>query len=190
VKYVLLVSEVDYKAYDFLYQQEDLRIELARPGITLFRNEHPTARVYGVDSVFYVKSLEEYLTLSKSHDVMKHLYIMGSGAIDSGSDGWEKLDFVEKSPVYYQVEGTPRRYTVFSVPQSVNTEYWEYDGKKPLKNLGFMPAFESSSNGGKVVYTRFYQIYLPSYIISLLTFAWIIWYYFYAMSKKPKSGQS
>jgi len=59
VKYVLLVHEVDYASYDFLYQQEDLTVELEKPGITLLKNEHPTARAYGVNSVVYINSLEE-----------------------------------------------------------------------------------------------------------------------------------
>ena len=189
VKYVMLVNEVDYKAYDFLYQQEDLTVELEKPGITLFRNEHPTARVYGVDSVVYIKNLEEYLKLSKSHDVMQHLYILGSGVIANDSAEAEKLDFTRESPVKYQVEGTSHRYTIFTVPQNVDTEYWEYGGKKSLDNLGFMPAFESSSDGGQIIYTRFYQIYLPSYIISLLTFAWVVWYYLYLRFRKPDSDQ-
>ncbi|RLC61471.1 MAG: hypothetical protein DRI01_08455, partial [Chloroflexi bacterium] len=184
VRYVVLIGEADYKSYDFLYRQEDLRMELEKPGITLFRNEYPTARVYGVDSVVYIKNLDEYLELSKNQDVMGHLYIMGSRAVDNGSAEAGKLNFTRKSPVKYQIEGTSHRYTVFSVPQNVSTDYWEYNGKKSLKNLGFMPAFESSSNGGKIIYTRFYQVHLPSYIVSLLTFAWIIWYYFCRKSKK------
>jgi len=190
VRYVILVREADYKSYDFLYRQEDLRVELKKAGITLFRNEHLTTRVYGVDSVVYVKSLQAYLELSKSQDVMKHLYIIGSGPSDNGSVEVEKLNFVEKSPVKYQVDGTSRRYIVFSVPQNVGTEYWEYNGKKPLKNLGFMPAFESSPGGGEVIYTRFYRLYLPSYIVSLLVFAWMIWYYFCLKSKRADSDQA
>jgi hypothetical protein len=28
----------------------------------------------------------------------------------------------------------------------VNSEYWEYDGQLAMKNLGFMPAFESDES--------------------------------------------
>jgi len=189
VKYVMLVNEADYEAYDFLYRQEDLTVELEKSGITLFRNEHPTARVYGVDSVVYIENLEKYLELSKSHDVMRHVYIVGSGVIANDSAEAEKLDFTRKNPVKYQVEGTSHRYTIFTVPQNVDTEYWEYNGEKSLDNLGFMPAFESSSDGGQIIYTRFYQIYLPGYIVSVLTFVWVVWYYFYLRFRKPDSDQ-
>ena len=75
----------NYETYDILYHQEDLAVELEKPGITLFRNEHPTARVYGVDSVVYIDSLDEYLALSKKQDVMEHLYIIGSGLSDNNN---------------------------------------------------------------------------------------------------------
>lgn len=61
VKYIILANKADDESYDFLYRQEDLRVELKKPRITLFTNEYPTANVYGVDSVVYIKSLEDYL---------------------------------------------------------------------------------------------------------------------------------
>ena len=51
----------------------------------------------------------------------------------------------------------------------MTTKQWEYNGKKPeLANLGFMQAFQSSDSGGDVVYTRFYRVYLPSYVVSAI----------------------
>jgi hypothetical protein len=103
---------------------------------------------------------------------------MGSGP-SSNSDGEMKsLDFTEKSQVNYQIGATSSRYTVFTVPQNVSTQYWKYDSRESLKNLGFMPAFESSPDGGNIVYTKFYHTYLPCYIVSLVTliFLIVIWY--------------
>lgn len=37
VKYVILVHEVDYQSYDFLYQQQDLAIELEKENLTFSR---------------------------------------------------------------------------------------------------------------------------------------------------------
>lgn len=187
VKYVILVHEADYQAYDFLHQQGDLAVELEKPGITLLKNEHPVARIYGVDSVVYVESLDEYLELSKTQDVMEHLYILGSGP-SGGVDGeTQRLDFTEKSHVKYQIEGTSSKYTVFTVPQNVNTEDWEYNGKQPLKNLGFMPAFESDEGAAEVVYTRFYHVYLPSYIVSLVAVGFMVSYYLFRATKRRGS---
>ena len=189
VKYVLLVHEVDYASYDFLYQQEDLTVELEKPGITLLKNEHPTARVYGVNSVVYINSLEEYLELSIEQDVMEHLYVIGSGPSGHDSAQMEKLAVTEKSPTAYLTDGTSQEYTIVTVPQNMSTQYWEYNGNKPpLQNLGFMPAFTSSPDGGEIVYTRFYHVYLPSYIVSTvaLTAALGVMVCFYFRRSKEK----
>jgi hypothetical protein len=103
---------------------------------------------------------------------------LGDGPPDQGIGQMENLDFREKSPVKYQVKGTTNKYTVFTVPQNVTTQYWEYNGKEPVfQNLGFMPVFLSSTDDGRIVYTRFYRVYLPGYIISALTLVLIFYYY-------------
>ena len=191
VKYVLLVHEVDYIHYNFLYQQKDLTIEPEREGLTLFRNEHSLARVYGVDSVVYISDWDEYLKLSKDQDVMEHLYIMSNGreGKTQGSN-MEALAAERRSPVKYEVEGARSKYTIFTVPQNISTDYWEYNGQKPLKNLGIMPAFESSLEGGDIVYARYYHLYLPSYAASLLALVSIVWYYFWKGRGKRASKET
>jgi len=185
VKYVLLVHEVDYANYDFLYQQEDLTVELEKPGITLLKNEHSTARAYGVNSVVYINSLEEYLELSTEQDVTEHLYVIGSGPGNNGSAQMEKLTVIGKNPVKYQTAGSSQTYTVFTVPQNMSTQCWEYNNdKSSLQNLGFMPAFTSSPDDGEIVYTRFYHVYLPSYIVSAVALGVMVCFYFRRSKKK------
>ncbi len=187
VKYIILISEADYESYSFLYNQKDMKIELQESGITLFKNVYPTSRVYAVGSVKYISGLEDYLDLSKTQDVMKHLYVIGDGNNVGTNIDTENLNFEEKSPVNYEVKGTSLKYTVFTVPQNVNTNYWEYNGQEPVfQNLGFMPVFSSSNDGGEVKYTRFYRVYLPSYIISGVTLCVIIFYFIYYSIQKRK----
>ena len=181
VKYVILVHEVDFVNYNFLFQQTDLTVEMEKSGITLFRNEHDTARIYGVNSKVYINSLEEYLELSKNQDVMEHLYIIGNGANDSTAEAsqMEKIGYIQEIPVKYHVDGTSQVYTIFTTPQNENTNYWEYNNNEStVKNLNIFPAFDSSPTGGEIVYTRFYTTYLPGYIISLITFILIVIFYF------------
>jgi hypothetical protein len=167
VKYIILVYEADYESYNFLYRQEDLKVEFQKSGITLFKNEHPTSRTFAVNSVVHIGSLNEYLELSKKQDVMEHIYVFGDGLQDEGNGEMESLEYTEKSAVKYQVRGASNKYTVFTVPQNVNPNYWEYNNQEPvLRNLGFMPVFISSPRGGEIVYTRFYHVYLPCYVIS------------------------
>jgi len=185
VKYIILVNEADYESYDFLYRQEDLKVEFQKSGITLFKNEHPTSRIYAVNSVVYLDSLNEYLELSKKQDVMDHVYVFGDRPMDEGNGQMESLECKEKSSVKYQVKGATNKYTVFTVPQNVNTHYWEYNGQEPVfQNLGFMPAFISSPEGGEIVYTRFYRVYLPCYVISGLILCLMIFLYFLYRKRK------
>lgn len=175
VKYIILVHESDYGIYNFLYNQKDLRVIIEKPGITLFENDYPIARVYAVNSVIYIDSLEEYIDLSTEQDVMEHLYVIGSESSNGSSTEMEMLHLVEESPVRYTVSGTSLKYTTFNVPQNVSTEAWTYNGEEPvMRNLGFMPAFESSQHGGEIKYNRFYYVYLPSYILSILTLSGIL----------------
>ena len=89
------------------------------------------------------------------------------------------LKSIKKDLVKYQVTGSSQTYTVFTVPQNMSTQYWEYNGDKPpLQNLGFMPAFTSSPDEGEVVYTKFYHVYLPSYIISVIVLGFMVYFYF------------
>ncbi len=185
VKYVMLVHETDYQNYEFLYHQKDLKVELEKPGITLFRNEYSTAQVYAVDSVIYINSLKDYLTLSQSQDVMAHLYIIGSGPGDNAIAQTQVLSFVKRSPVSYQIEGTSHKYIIFTIPPNADEEGWDLNGEKPLgKNLGFIPAFTSFRDGGSIIYSKFYHIYLPGFAISILAIGYITYIYF---SHRPRN---
>jgi hypothetical protein len=178
VKYIILAHEVDYKAYDFLYRQTDLAVELEEQGITLFKNLHPMARIYGVNSIVHIENLEQYLELSKTQDVMEHIYLLGHGSSDGVASTMEVVGFEKESAVKYHVQGCPKAYLVFTVSQRATTKHWEYAGQQSMKNLGFMPAFESRGDGGDLVYTRFYRVHLPCYMVSLITLVAVAGFYF------------
>jgi len=179
IKYVILFNESDYREYDFLYRQDDLQTVIKNDKITLFKNMNPTARAYAVSSVIYIKSLEEYVNYSKIQDVKEHLYILGDGEDSACEEKAEDLEVTKKSPIKFHITGSNLKYTIFTVPQNISTNHWRYNGKKPMKNLGFMPAFPSSPERGEAIYQRFYQIYLPSYALSFVTLAVILCTYFF-----------
>ncbi|MBA7639354.1 hypothetical protein ES703_47012 [subsurface metagenome] len=184
VKYIILAHEVDYEAYNSLYQQADLAVELERQGITLFKNLHPRAKIYGVNSIVHIDNLEQYLELSKTQDVMEHIYLLGSGSSSGEASAMEVVGFEKESAVKYHVQGSESEYLVFTVSHRASTEHWEYEGQQAMKNLGFMPAFESESDGGELVYTRFYLVHLTCYIISLVTLAAVAGVYFLPKTKR------
>jgi hypothetical protein len=184
-RYIILVNETDYLTYNYLYKQDDLKIVIQQPGITLFENEHITARTYATNSLVHIQSLDDYLELSQTQDVMEHIYVLDNGINTFTNGSFNKINTLENSPISYQLEATPGNYTVFVVSQDNTTENWEYNGQETVfNNLSFMPVFKSSPEGGKVVYSRFYRIYIPGYIISSLTAGIIIFLFFLSRKKK------
>jgi hypothetical protein len=168
VKYIILIKESDYGSYGFLRSQDDLALELEGPTILLFRNLHPTARAYGVNKIIAVEGLPEYLELSQKQDVLDSLYVVGESTTEGTEAHRETIQLSRESPVVYRVAPHASRYLVFTVPQFSNWEHWEFNGRQSLGNLGFMPAFESNGAEGMIVYTRFRQVYLPSYAVSVM----------------------
>jgi hypothetical protein len=167
VKYVLLLHEVDYGRYDYLFRQKDLSAVYRGERLTLLRNENPVSRAYAVDNVVYIRNLDEYLELSRTQNVADSLYLFGEGAESTGGPAATKVSVVRNSPVSYHISGDSGRFTVFTLPQNTNTATWEYEGQTAVKNLGFAPAFAPGNASGEVFYTRFFRVYLPSYLASL-----------------------
>jgi len=154
-------------------------VELEGQGITLFKNLHPSARLYGVNNIVHIEDLEQYLELSKTQDVMEHIYLLGDGNSDGEASTMEAVEFERESAVKYYIPDSQSGYLAFAVSQRATTDHWEYDGQQSMNNLGFMPAFESEGDGGELVYTRFYHVHLPCYMISLITLAAMAGFYFF-----------
>ncbi|MFC1941904.1 hypothetical protein ACFLWU_01640 [Chloroflexota bacterium] len=169
VKYVLLMHEVDYGRYDYLFHQEDLSVSYQGERITVLRNGNPVSRAYGVDNVVYIKDLDDYLDLSQTQNVADYLYLFGGETEITGGSLATKVDVIRNSPVSYHIAGDGGRYTIFTLPQNTNPKTWEYEGQPAIENLGFAPAFAPGNSVGELVYTRFFRVYLPSYFVSLTT---------------------
>jgi len=178
-KYLLLTKEADWKwYYELLSWQEDLTLVKETSHLLVFKNEHRTARIYQVGNVAYIEDWDELLKRSKSEDVVDYLYLVGKGEGTDNPESGQPVPYRVKSPARYLIDESVPRYIVFAPTQEMNTNHWEYNGKKSLKHLGFMPSFRSNDAGGVLVYSRFYRVYLPSYIVSLVVIASMIWYYF------------
>ncbi len=182
VKYIILVCEADWEAYDFIFQQQDLRLVIQEPGLFVFQNEHHVSRAYGVNDVVFIKDWSDYLVLSKEQNVTDYLYLLEDE--DTGLSGEEVLspdsaviDNIrcrQLTPVSFRIEKNDAKYFVFTLPQNFDSRNWEYGGIEPVYNLGITPAFLSGEGDSEIVYRRFYFNYLPGYAISLITFIFII----------------
>lgn len=186
VKYVLVTKEVDWERYDeFLQKQDDLELVLENDMFRVYENTHDVSRSYGVDEVRFVSGWSEFLNRSRSEDVTEAAYVVnGSRAgenVSLGTGGREVLETEEVHPAKYRVEGSEEALTVFTQRQDTSYSHWSLDGRVPrYQMLGFVPVFESVPGGefGTLRYERFYWVYLPSYVVSFVTFIVLVVFYF------------
>lgn len=175
-KYVVLFKTADYRSYDFLGQQEDLQAVFEGENITLFRNLNPVGRVYAVNGVVGVGNLDDYFAATSSQDPLGNLYVLGSDTPQVVPDGLSasgsraQLKVTEAGPLSYDVEQSNGGYLVLALPQHTARSGWAYNGQKPdITNLDMMPAFRVMGENGSITFTRFYRLYLPAYILAVLS---------------------
>jgi len=177
VKYILLTKEVDYKKYFFLFNQSDLELVKETENFYVFKNKAFKGLIFSVDGVAYVKNWDELINISKTEDITKRLYLIGSGR-EEGNEIYKILKFEKISPVKYVIKDKPLKYIIFTEEYSKD---WKLNSKEPMKAYGVVNAYviEESNHSIKIVYERYYKVCLPSYIISLITFLGCIGYLFY-----------
>jgi len=185
IKYILLTKEADYKKYFFLFNQSDLEPVRETENFYVFKNKHEVAKIYGVESITYIKDREELLERSKNEDITQSIYIIGDPSENSPvNSSKSSLRYEKISPVKYKLEeNTSTKYLVFTEPYSGS---WEFGGEKPLPAYGVVNAYEvKETNNREIRYERFYNVYLPSYVISILAFVLMIAVYFDIHRKIP-----
>ncbi|ACX72265.1 conserved hypothetical protein [Methanocaldococcus vulcanius M7] len=167
VKYILLTKEVDYKNYNFLFKQKDIKLVLETKHLYVFKNERYKGKIYSVEGVKYVKNINDLINLSNKEDISKELIIIGSG-INKTSNKWKPLHYKEINPTKYVIEDKPLKYVIFTNEYSKD---WKLDGESPMEAYGVVNAYKIKEKRDKYVitYDRFYKICLPSYIISLIS---------------------
>lgn len=177
IKYILLNKEGD-RNYHFLFNQSDLELVQETENFYIFKNKYEVAKIFEVESITYIKDWDELLELSKNEDITQSIYLIGdhSGNAPANSSG-RSLGYEKKSPVKYQLKEYPsKKYLVFTEPYS---ESWELGGKKPMLAYGVVNAYETKgTNSREIKYETFYNVCLPSYIISIFTFIMLIALYF------------
>ena len=177
VKYILLTKEVDYKNYLFLFNQTDLELVKETENFYVFKNKAFKGLIFSVDGVAYVRNWDELIEISKTEDITKRLYIIGSGK-EEGNETCKILKFEKINSVKYVIKDEPLKYIIFTEEYSKD---WKLDGVEPIKAYGVVNAYvvEESNSPIKIVYERFYKVCLPSYIISLIIFLGCIGYLLY-----------
>jgi hypothetical protein len=174
VKYIILTKEVDYKQYDFLYNQKDLEVVKDSENLVVFRNRHPVSRFYQVDGLITIKNLDDLLNISKTKDITSVAFVIGNETKIQASKG-QALNSTFDSPVKYLLDRPSKRYVVFSERYS---EEWKLDGKAPFENFGVTNVYDTSDLKGNTLYYERFNIYLIGYILSGIAFIFLIILYF------------
>ncbi|MDY6930878.1 MAG: hypothetical protein SVJ22_03035, partial [Halobacteriota archaeon] len=135
----------------------------------------------------YIKDYEALLEASREENITSALYLIGD---QDGLDGHivkRTLNYTMKSPVYYELEDPKLKYVIFTTSQHIDSDNWDMDGALMIKNMGLTPAFVIEKGmENNIVFARFYDTYLPSYIISFGTFVALITLYYQGRDKEEK----
>lgn len=175
VKYVILAKDADYKRYEFLFNQYDLELIKETRTLYLFKNMRDISKIYSVDGIAYIKGWNELLERSKTENITDRLYIIGNNSNNISESSRIDIKYEKKNPVDYDLISSNKKYIIFT---EVYSDYWKLDNKSPVKAYGVVNAYITDGNNKEIKFERFYKIYIPAYIISLLTFIILVGIYF------------
>jgi len=163
IKYVILAKEVDFKNYDFLYEQKDLSLVFENTQLIIFKNENELAELYYTTKISPISNWGDLLQLVKDGgSLVDSVYLidgkrdLANGEI-SGSITYKRI-----SPVKYEIEVPEDGIVIYSAPYN---EQWLLEEQKPFNNLGLTNAFQVSKGKSTLYYSRF-TLLLATYSIS------------------------
>lgn len=184
VEYVVVTKEADWRAYDaVLRNQTDLRLALENEMFRVYRNEYNVSRAYAVDEVRYVADRRVFLERSRTEDTTEAVYVIderyAGQTTTLGGAARARVAAREAHPARYELSPTDRALTAFAQRQATYADDWQLDGAEPTyRHLGFTPVYEAS-DGGTLRHAAFYEVYLPSYAVSLVSVAALLGYGLY-----------
>jgi hypothetical protein len=162
VKYIILLKEVDYQNYAFLYDQEDLEPVHENSKIVLFKNKHPTAKIYLTENI--QTAIDWNILLNQPQTITL-----------------KPVKYLEISPIEYRIEVKSKGYLVLTEPYD---EGWKLNGEKSIANLGLTNAFYVEKPGTYTLRFEKFNLLLTYYMISLISFIVCFIYLIYQPLKK------
>jgi hypothetical protein len=177
-----VTKEVDWKRYDScLRNQSDLELVVNNSMFNVYRSQENISKAYSVDRKVYVANYTQYLERSRSEDTTEGVYVLNrsrAGEVEMlDGAGRQPVDVSQSNPATYRVEdASESQLTVFTQRQDNSYDDWRLNGRDPESlHLGLAPVFESRE--GTLRYSRFYNVYMPSYAVSLGTLLVLIFAY-------------
>ena len=178
IKYIVLLKEADYKKYEFLYEQRDLKVVFENRRVVIFKNQNSVAKVYLVRNVKEMKNWDQILEISLNEDLLGSIYLVGN--VNETEHIWgsfKPLNYTVISPLEVEVcFPNVVGYLVFTEPYD---EGWTVNGETPLANLGLTNAFRiEHAETVKIRYQTF-KAFIPHYTFSTIIFvgcfSFLVW---------------
>jgi len=185
IKYVILTKEVDYKLYDFLYDQTDLEPVKDTENLVVFKNRHPVHKIYQVDSISTIRSWDDLLETSRNEDIMGSAFVFGNKT-DIRISQMKALNYSEEYPVLYNIEKPSLKYVVFTEKYSQD---WKFGSIPPNANFGVGNVYAADRIEGLSLYYERFNVYLAGYIISGVAFVVLIVIYFRERRKEKRKKE-
>ena len=136
VKYIVLVPEVDFDQYGFLYDQTDIVLGLRNQEISVFQNAAFAGIAYGSNSVRHVDDFEEFLELSRNEDITKHLFLLGSGQDQMYGDLISpRVTASRETPAHYQIRGASTAYLAARGYLGQGGKFWRHGASPEFLSL-------------------------------------------------------
>jgi len=169
IKYIVLLREVDYMNYDFLYHQEDLKVVYENAKVVLFENQHDTARVYWVKSMKKMENWSQILDISRNEDLLVSLYLKEDrDSHDYSEKRFRPLSYIVVSSVMIEVKVPDKDgYLILADPYD---DGWTVNGEEPMANLGLTNAYRVDSSGTVRIYYKKFDFLVLHYMVSAVAF--------------------
>ena len=166
VKYVALAKVADWRAYDWLYRQRDLRLLREWSDFALFENTRMVAPAYSPSRVVRLDGWDQVLGLADRVQLTDYAIQIRDPATrtpsvalaNAGTGRTRFLSSATSSPVRYRVEASG---DMLVYAQAFDAA-WAYAGVRPVPNLAATNLFRGvrSEAAGSIQYVRWKQVRL------------------------------
>lgn len=178
VKFVVLAKEVDYRTYDFLRNQTDLGIVYEGPTIVVFRNTHPTPKLYFTEELIRIPAIEDIIGRNVEREILDGVYLEDPGVNEILLPDTQS----QITPIVYSLDflgmikiDSLQERSGYVILTESHEDGWILNGEKGIPNLGTTTAFRVAPDEGALTISlpRSNFVIMGS-VISGLTFAFVI----------------
>lgn len=166
IRYVLLMKEQDWKAYDWLYRKTDLKVVMDTPDLAVFENLEPVSLVYAPRAEAKIRDWDQLLQLADEVRLTDYAIRLDPNAPSQApplaAQGSE-LAFRRTSPVNYALAGTDAQYVTLAEPFDHD---WSLAGHRAEPNFGVTNLFPGGVRAQSSIYYTRWRLQLLGYGVS------------------------